>query len=174
MKSVIDVSKQEEKAKMMAEAEAEAAEPSETETQKREAEQKRQIELQYQKLMAYLWRAEQEAARQAAKSAEDYVSELSRKQQRANSASRLAERRQESERQWIDQRRQLLDRIKRNESVPIKIKRAVTAPRDPGRLLRPTTATAARSGPAESQDDDSTTKRRSHPKDCYILDVQSR
>lgn len=145
--------------------------------QKKEAEQKRQIELQYQKLMAYLWRAEQEAARQAAKSAEEYVGDLSRKQQRANSASsRLAERRQESERHWIEQRRQLIERTKSNDCPPsVNTKRAVSAPRDPQRLLRPTTATAARRLSSTQGRVDEPNRRAKEPaRDSYILDVQSR
>ena len=92
--------------------------------------------------------------------------------------SLLAERRQESERQWVDQRRQqLLERIKRNECVPIKMKRAVSAPRDPKRLLRPTTATTARRLPADDDHAEPTkrTKALAHNRGCsYILDVQSR
>lgn len=151
------------------------AEAMEEERKKAEAEQKRRMDQQYQKLVAYLWRMEQEAAKVASETADDYLARLLRKQKSLSSngsknGQLMAEQRQQRDREWLEhRRRQLLTRQQQQPSSKVApLRRAVSVPRDPQRLLRPTSAFMARLLPAT---DDGVSGR---PTDSYILNVQSK
>jgi hypothetical protein len=152
----------------------------EEERKKAEAEQRRRMDQQYQKLVAYLWRMEQETAKVAAETADEYLARLARKEKSQSGNSRnlqlMAEQRQERDRQWLEQRRrQLLTRQQQQQQPPPKVaslKRAVSVPRDPQRLLRPTSAYMARLLPAHNDDAVPSVKQR--PAESYILDIQSK
>ncbi|XP_046449372.1 coiled-coil domain-containing protein 112-like [Daphnia pulex] len=171
----------EEKALKAAEEPANADELVEEERKKAEAEQRRRMDQQYQKLVAYLWRMEQETAKVAAETADEYLARLARKEKSQSGNSRnlqlMAEQRQERDRQWLEQRRrQLLTRQQQQQQQqPPKVaslKRAVSVPRDPQRLLRPTSAYMARLLPAHNDDAVPSVKQR--PAESYILDIQSK
>ncbi len=163
--------KQEEKAKQAAL--AEPSEPPEAARKLAEKEQKRRTEAQYQKLLAYLWRTEQEAAKEAAESADKFVARLSLEEtqsQKRRSASAHAEQRERINQQWIQTRK---PKMKSNPKVSLAIRPAsssVRVSRDPKRLLRPTSAFIARHLP---NSDDSAEERPSERRH-YILDVSSR
>ncbi|EFX88222.1 hypothetical protein DAPPUDRAFT_96436 [Daphnia pulex] len=170
----------EEKALKAAEEPANADELVEEERKKAEAEQRRRMDQQYQKLVAYLWRMEQETAKVAAETADEYLARLARKEKSQSGSSRnlqlMAEQRQERDRQWLEQRRrQLLTRQQQQQPRPppkvASLKRAVSVPRDRQRLLRPTSAYMARLLPAHNDDAVPSVKQR--PADSYILDIQS-
>ncbi|XP_032788963.2 coiled-coil domain-containing protein 112 [Daphnia magna] len=163
------------KARKAAEDPAMTAEAMEEERKKAEAEQKRRMDQQYQKLVAYLWRMEQEAAKVASETADDYLARLLRKQKSLSSngsknGQLMAEQRQQRDREWLEhRRRQLLTRQQQQPSSKVApLRRAVSVPRDPQRLLRPTSAFMARLLPAT---DDGVSGR---PTDSYILNVQSK
>jgi hypothetical protein len=174
---------QEEKALKAAEEPGNADELAEEERKKAEAEQRRRMDQQYQKLVAYLWRMEQETAKVAAETADEYLARLARKEKSQSGNSRnlqlMAEQRQERDRQWLEQRRrQLLTRQQQQQQQqqPPKVaslKRAVSVPRDPQRLLRPTSAYMARLLPA-AHNDDAVPSVKQRPAESYILDVQSK
>jgi hypothetical protein len=90
----------------------------------------------------------------------------------------MAEQRQQRDREWLEQRRrQLLTRQQQQQPPKVaSLRRAVSVPRDPQRVLRPTSAFMARLLPFTSDDavpsSSSTAKRR--PADSYILDIQSK
>jgi hypothetical protein len=174
---------QEEKALKAAEEPVMTAELLEEERKKEEAEQRRRMDQQYQKLVAYLWRMEQETAKVATETADEYLARLARKEksQCSNSSKNLqlmAEQRQQRDREWLEQRRrQLLTRQQQQQPPKVaSLRRAVSVPRDPQRVLRPTSAFMARLLPFTSDDavpsSSSTAKRR--PADSYILDIQSK
>ncbi|XP_057368054.1 coiled-coil domain-containing protein 112-like [Daphnia carinata] len=150
-----------------------AEDPSEEtmdeERKKAEAEQKRRMDHQYQKLVAYLWRMEQEAAKMASETADDYLARLVRKQKSLSSDGQLmTEQRQQRDREWLEhRRRQLLARQQQQPKVA-PLRRAVSVPRDPQRLLRPTSAFMARLLPATDG------QSSGRPTDSYILNVQSK
>ncbi|KAI9563122.1 hypothetical protein GHT06_010579 [Daphnia sinensis] len=161
------------KARKAAEDPEMTAEAMEEERKKAEAEQKRRMDQQYQKLVAYLWRMEQEAAKVASETADDYLARLVRKQKSLSSnggGQLMAEQRQQRDREWLEhRRRQLLARQQQQPSSKVApLRRAVSVPRDPQRLLRPTSAFMARLLPAT---DDDVSGR---PTDSYILNVQSK
>ena len=174
---------QEEKALKAAEVPVMTAELLEEERKKEEAEQRRRMDQQYQKLVAYLWRMEQETAKVATETADEYLARLARKEksQCSNSSKNIqlmAEQRQQRDREWLEQRRrQLLTRQQQQQPPKVaSLRRAVSVPRDPQRVLRPTSAFMARLLPVTSDDavpsSSSTAKRR--PADSYILDIQSK
>ncbi len=174
---------QEEKALKAAEEPAMTEELVEEERKRAEAEQRRRMDQQYQKLVAYLWRMEQETAKVAAETADEYLARLARKEKSQSGNSRnqqqlMAEQRQERDRQWLEQRRrQLLTRQQQQQPTPPKVaslKRAVSVPRDPQRLLRPTSAYMARLLPAHSDGDAAPSAVKQRPADSYILDIQSK
>jgi hypothetical protein len=169
---------QEEKALKAAQEPVVTDELLEEERKKAEAEQRRRMDQQYQKLVAYLWRMEQETAKVASETADEYLARLARKEksQSGNSQSvqLMAEQRQERDREWLEQRRrQLLTRQQKQQPPKVAtLKRAVSVPRDPQRLLRPTSAFMARLLPAAP--DDAAPSARQRPGDTYILDIQSK
>lgn len=167
---------QETKAQKSVEEPVRTAEAMEEERRKAEAEQKRRMDQQYQKLVAYLWRMEQEAAKVACETADDYLARLVRKQNSLSSnggknGQLMVEQRQQRDREWLEhRRRQLLTRQQQQPPKVAPLRRAVSVPRDPQRHLRPTSAFMARLLPAT--DDDVVSPER--PTDSYILNVQSK
>ena len=154
----------------------EPAQPTEELTEemrrKAQADQKRRTEQQYQKLVAYLWRMEQEAAKMASENADHYLARLAKKEKSQGSLQLMIERRQQRDREWLEQRRgQLLiaRQQQQQQQQPPKsaLRRAVSVPRDPQRHLRPTSASVARLLPDEIQ-------RPQRPDSAYVLDIQSK
>lgn len=152
------------------------SEPSEAEKKRAEAaEQKRRTEHQYQKLLAYLWRMEQEAAKEAVDKADEFVAKLNKKQsqqQSAYTAAVLAEHRENQIQRWIQSRRPRRssepEAFRSSSCLPNTFRRG--GPRDPERLFRPTSSSLARRLPDEEQDG-------VRPRDNghrYILDIPSR
>lgn len=141
------------------------------ETRKSQAEQKRRMDQQYQKLIAYLWRMEQEAAKMAAESADHFLARLARKEKSQSNAQLRAEQRRERDREWLEQRRrQLLTRQQQQQPPKVlALRRSVSVPRDPQRLLRPTSAFIARLLPDDEQFSSSKPKN-----EFYVLDIQSK
>lgn len=130
------------------------------------------MDQQYQKLVAYLWRMEQEAARLATESADHFLARLARKQKSQSNVQLMVEQRQKRDREWLEQRRrQLLTRQQQQQPPKVSLRRrARSIPRDPQRLLRPTSSFMARLLPAT--DDEMAPKKRAG--DAYILDVPSK
>lgn len=93
----------EEKMKREAEESSTAGESAEALRKRNEKEQKRKTEAQYQKLLAYLWRMEQEAAKAAVESADQFIARLDRLavRKRQKSADMLREKRSSH---WLNQR----------------------------------------------------------------------
>ena len=139
---------------------------------KSQTEQRRRMDQQYQKLVAYLWRMEQEAAKMATESADHFLARLARKQKSQSNTQLMAEQRQERDREWLEQRRRQL--LTRQQQQPAKVpaRRSVSVPRDPQRLMRPTSAFMARLLPAD--DCPPPQQRRRDSSTSYILDVQSK
>lgn len=150
----------------------------ETARKKSQAEQRRRMDHQYQKLVAYLWRMEQEAAKMATESADHFLARLARKEKSQSSPNTqlMAEQRQQRDREWLEQRRrQLLTRQQQQPAATkATLRRSVSVPRDPQRLMRPTSAFMARLVPPADDDDAPSPQRRRDSSTSYILDVQSK
>ena len=157
-------------AEAAAAAEAMAAEPSPFEVKKAQMDQKRRMEQQYQRLVAYLWRAEQEAVAERARRQLQQEKEEEKKKRKNRSASchqLLREKQQNVEKHWIETRRRPTPPppSRPQSSASSGNNSIASRHRDPKRLLKPTSASMAR---YQIQDE---SKPYIKP---YILDVTTR
>ena len=123
--------------------------------------------------MAFLWRTEREAAKEASETADDFIQMLTRRE-RSSSATESLQQRLERDHQWVKERKMRLEHVRSSRTPkplpnPPKI-RFQACHRDPERLLRPTSASMARHLREEEAVECADQPRPNR----YVLDISSR
>ena len=162
--------KQTEKAAAAAAAAAQVVvQPTPSQVRKAQLDQKRRMEQQYQRLVAYLWKVEQEAV---AEGVRHFVEKKKKKRRSASCHQLLREKQQQVEKQWIEKTRRRPTPTPPHTRPPSSTSSSV-ASRDPKRLFKPTSASIARQLPDPSAEDHQEFIR-CPPTKPYILDISSR
>jgi hypothetical protein len=132
------------------------------------------MEQQYQRLVAYLWKVEQEAV---AETVRHLVEKKTKKRRSASCHQLLREKQQQVEKQWIEKTRRRATPTPPYTRPPSSTASSSVASvhRDPKRLFKPTSASLARQLAAAADPSESDHQEfRCPPTKPYILDISSR
>jgi hypothetical protein len=131
------------------------------------------MEQQYQRLVAYLWKVEQEAV---AEGVRHFVEKKKKKRRSASCHQLLREKQQQVEKQWIEKTRRRATPTPPYTRPPSSTASSSVASvhRDPKRLFKPTSASLARQLAAAVDPSEDHQEFRCPPTKPYILDISSR